>query len=996
MHQKINKMICRCCAKYFTETLIPIAVLSDTHRKPLKSIINFIVDEVQENEDRFPQQICQNCLEQLQLCYNVLEQCRNAFAQRSSKVVQNKRNCRSCIMCNVSNPQKLFTIDCLITNSKHKIRDMVNELSPGALFPKTENNDEESSFQVCCRCAKNMKESYNFKMKLTVVGETFSRQYLHPWELMDYDIPGSLAVDLYAELVPKSKGYECSVCRFNVESTMFEKTCSGCLLNFNNYEQICTKNQEDCSSTEQFSETNDVIIELRATLGGPSSKYGFVCAPFRERTCLKFICCVRKCQKQFLRASSLKTHLSNQHKPISSKPGHCQYCNLKLVRGINHNAKQCVMFSCKVEGCVYRTTSRIVMKSHKLHDPIIDKKHKRIIEKKKPSTENAYTCSEKSMFVCCAPECTSKFTTSLLLKEHQTNNHRFTECLSLIGCGYCGRNFDTITAKTNHQLQKYKIFRCKERHCSFVSKNEKIVQLHCVTGFHQPKRHVEGGFEYDPNFFTVIGSLDKCMDVLRLDGEKCCGCQKMFSSVVDLEKHIENTHKTDVKADFQCDKCYKVFVDPKLVSRHRLGFESQKKYYHCRKCDKFMWYSYLAMQHIVSSHDIDDQNVIPNDDRYQAIHDDGHMCCCCMERFETKEELKMHCAEHQSRGAPSSNDVTYKYKCEICNKKFEQLPAFMRHGAAFRRKEVFQCLIPNCTFKTKDLLEIHIHVELGNIEKVHRDTNGYTFSTAADESHCCFSSCDHQSGSYNDLVEHALSKHFPEREVNKKCNETYLIGCPICCKGYRSFALLMRHRNFKSKNSKLKHLKKQQVIDAAKPREMINCEICHRSCEKSKLSNHMHNNHAVRKSCALCGKSFNKYNLTLHMISHENKRMFECDQCPATFNLKSFLIKHVRSCHSNERPFHCRQGCSKTYKHAGDRDRHEKTVHLRILPWSCELCDSSFVRERDLRIHQRKHTGIRLFPCNYCKASFDKKSDFNEHLLEHSEYCEDQFTPETL
>ena len=99
--------------------------------------------------------------------------------------------------------------------------------------------------------------------------------------------------------------------------------------------------------------------------------------------------------------------------------------------------------------------------------------------------------------------------------------------------------------------------------------------------------------------------------------------------------------------------------------------------------------------------------------------------------------------------------------------------------------------------------------------------------------------------------------------------------------------------------------------------------------------------------CEFCGKLFaNKWNLRSHLTVHKaNKptRSFSCSICARSFYTEEERASHV---------------C----KH-----------------YSCEICKIKFVRERNLKLHQRSHSGETIFSCNLCEALFEKKKQLNSH-----------------
>ena len=70
---------------------------------------------------------------------------------------------------------------------------------------------------------------------------------------------------------------------------------------------------------------------------------------------------------------------------------------------------------------------------------------------------------------------------------------------------------------------------------------------------------------------------------------------------------------------------------------------------------------------------------------------------------------------------------------------------------------------------------------------------------------------------------------------------------------------------------------------------------------------------STKNQCTVCGKNIKlKQNLKSHLITHEDKREFECNLCESRFNLKGGLKRHI------------------------------KIVHDKVMRFSCSICDKNF------------------------------------------------------
>ncbi|KAM3592015.1 uncharacterized protein V6R79_011559 [Siganus canaliculatus] len=81
---------------------------------------------------------------------------------------------------------------------------------------------------------------------------------------------------------------------------------------------------------------------------------------------------------------------------------------------------------------------------------------------------------------------------------------------------------------------------------------------------------------------------------------------------------------------------------------------------------------------------------------------------------------------------------------------------------------------------------------------------------------------------------------------------------------------------------------------------------------------------------------------------------YSCDICGKMFNRVRNLRIHQR-CHTGEKPYGCMQ-CGKRFRQTGDLKKH-KRVHTGEKPYYCNQCGKSFSRGENLKRHQKIHIG---------------------------------------
>ena len=142
------------------------------------------------------------------------------------------------------------------------------------------------------------------------------------------------------------------------------------------------------------------------------------------------------------------------------------------------------------------------------------------------------------------------------------------------------------------------------------------------------------------------------------------------------------------------------------------------------------------------------------------------------------------------------------------------------------------------------------------------------------------------------------------------------------------------------------------------------------------------------------------------------EKLHSCDMCDYKTKLKFDLNKHVKSVHLKLRPFSCTT-CDKTFTQKTHLLRHCKSVHLKIKNHKCDYCEMSFSTNEqkishitrlhdnpngltkqkcekcsftaffiaDIKAHFNAiHGGIRPYCCNLCDKSYFKQSQLRTHL----------------
>ncbi|XP_041533836.1 zinc finger protein 74 [Microtus oregoni] len=111
--------------------------------------------------------------------------------------------------------------------------------------------------------------------------------------------------------------------------------------------------------------------------------------------------------------------------------------------------------------------------------------------------------------------------------------------------------------------------------------------------------------------------------------------------------------------------------------------------------------------------------------------------------------------------------------------------------------------------------------------------------------------------------------------------------------------------------------------------------------------------------CGACEKAFScSLLLSMHRRVHTGERLYACGECGKAFNQRTHLTRHLRihTIHTGEKPYKC--GCGQAFTCHSSLTVREK-IHRWDKPFKCAACGKAFHS-----LHQRTHTGEKLFQCS--------------------------------
>ncbi len=388
----------------------------------------------------------------------------------------------------------------------------------------------------------------------------------------------------------------------------------------------------------------------------------------------------------------------------------------------------------------------------------------------------------------------------------------------------------------------------------------------------------------------------------------CQLCYKSFSHLDTLATHM-TTHGEKSKA---CPKCHKLFHLTSSLTEHMKVHERSEKIHKCTECDYTTDRKGNLCTHIHFVHRKPGR-------KFKCSHPG-----CCKDYIHA-EHLRRHMETHSSEKRYKCGDCQYSTHYE----RNLQLHRLQRHTSGTTVK----CAV--CGQILKSYLTLRRHMKIHEEKKIECQTCGKMFRTKTE------------------VKVHSVV-HTKERKFK----------CHICQASFGWLAALDKHRNivhnFKPKKWQCtkcdlsfiyeSHLKSHQekrhpAVDPEQSK--VQCGKCSKILKnKHVLRYHVKRcKQAKNEKCDQCGASFFlKTELRAHYVIHTGEKAFSCPCCQAKFTKKGNLQVHMRSVHNTE-------GESKRFSchHCGFKSHHKRTIQDHIVArhkfennLKCTICDAHF------------------------------------------------------
>lgn len=595
---------------------------------------------------------------------------------------------------------------------------------------------------------------------------------------------------------------------------------------------------------------------------------------------------------------------------------------------------------------------------------------------------------------------------------------------TLATCDQCGKRFSNVYTLSAHKNQVHmgiKDFSCNLCDGMFPTKYK--LQRHCL-GVHSEKRDFHCSL--CTQSFKTRDQLLKHQRTHFQGPFSCTSCNEVFKFKSGLDHHNKMKHaekyaivkEPKLKCDmvFGCSACDKTCRSMKLLERHQAqmhGDPDEDQQFQCniQNCSKTFKSSRDRTKHEKADH----KEIVL------------YTCRYCLKVYKSKANFEIHISSHEKGEEMQDYEFLIESPDEIIEEEWDEDDIEKEQTPEDLLKKIDESLVSVVKIESEifvdDLIEQdedNCYAKDESLETVvEEESNEHIHYLMDDEAECYLIEQDDGMELYETVIAENLEASTLNVDDAMSQNSKYILTNDNSVEqiGSEDDAEGLQIVKMSNESTKNKKRDSRGVV-------LIVCHECGSTFKnKSHLRRHIQRKHRkedYKLECDVCGAKFLlNYDLKRHMVKHSTARDFSCDQCEQKFKTSLSLKNHQKTLHESEnkqlKSFSCHL-CDRSYvhqrhllyhlrKHTGD-SRHRCDIcvpeklffysdavkwhrirhHDEPAPFSCTICDKKFIHEKSHTSHEKEHqpgTGSLSVTCPICNKSVSEKRHLKRHIRSH-------------
>ena len=277
-----------------------------------------------------------------------------------------------------------------------------------------------------------------------------------------------------------------------------------------------------------------------------------------------------------------------------------------------------------------------------------------------------------------------------------------------------------------------------------------------------------------------------------------------------------------------------------------------------------------------------------------------YKCSECGIDIKAACDMKIHLTKHSS---------VKPYQCNLCSTSFKLAKGLARHlqkqHSEKGKEKRYKCEVCGSDYSEKSSLKAHQLKHLPGGQETKRPHQCATCGV----SYACKSSLirhmevDHEGKNPVKHICPICGKEFRKTQNFKVHHRAHLLGrefrCDLCGNAFLQAGHLKTHKMFHCKNA-------ESTTENKLMKKKFQCHQCEKVfTDNRNLKTHVKIIHEGKGNdfvCEVCSKVFSRRtSLAAHKLLHTGEfKVYNCDNCAATFKDKRILVRHQEKCFKNE------------------------------------------------------------------------------------------------